>query len=136
ELVKNKISLRDELEECPLVFGDQVQLQQVVLNLLINGIEAMSSVTTRPRTLSIRSKRLGADRVQVSVQDGGCGFDPQQVERLFETFFTTKPNGLGMGLAISRTIIEAHGGKLSAIANPEHGATFQFELPAADGSES
>ena len=135
ELAKNKVSLRDELGDCPPVFGDPVQLQQVVLNLLVNGIEAMSDVTARPRTLCIRSRRLVADRVQVSVQDCGCGFDPQGSERLFETFFTTKPNGVGMGLSISRTIIESHGGKLSAIANADHGATFTFELPIADGSE-
>lgn len=135
ELAKNRILVSDELGDCPPVFGDPVQLQQVVLNLAINGIEAMSDITTRPRTLSIRSYRLGANRVQVSVQDCGCGFDPQQAERLFETFFSTKPNGVGMGLSISRTIIEAHGGKLSAIANPDYGATFTFELPIADGSE-
>jgi C4-dicarboxylate-specific signal transduction histidine kinase len=137
ELNKNNIALNAELEEnLPLVFGDSVQLQQVILNLLINGIDAMNETNSRPRTLLVRSETLPQKRVQVLVRDTGCGFDPSQAEQLFETFFTTKPNGIGMGLSISRTIIEAHGGKLTASAAPDSGATFQFDLPIADANET
>jgi len=137
ELIKNKIRLRTELEpELPLVYGDRVQLQQVILNLVVNGIEAMSEVRNRTRELLIKSERVDSERVQVSVRDCGCGLEVDQVDHLFEAFFTTKPGGIGMGLSISRTIIESHGGKLWATANPDYGATFQFALPAADGSES
>ena len=113
----------------PPVLGDRVQLQQVLLNLLINGLEAMQAVTGRPRELWIRSQRPDADTVLVAVQDAGIGLDPQQMARLFDAFFTTKPGGMGMGLAISRTIIEAHGGRLWATPNDGPGATFQFTLP-------
>jgi len=137
ELIKNKIRLRTELEpELPLVYGDRVQLQQVILNLVVNGIEARSEVRNRTRELLIKSDRVDSERVQVSVRDCGCGLEVDQVDHLFEAFFTTKPGGIGMGLSISRTIIESHGGKLWATANPDYGATFQFALPAADGSES
>jgi C4-dicarboxylate-specific signal transduction histidine kinase len=117
----------------PPVLGDRVQLQQVILNLLINGIEAMAAVTERPRELLIRSHQHEGDQVLVAVRDAGIGLDPQQMGRLFDAFFTTKPGGMGMGLAISRTIIEAHGGRLWATPNDGPGATFQFTLPA--GSE-
>jgi C4-dicarboxylate-specific signal transduction histidine kinase len=137
ELAKNKIRLNTELApNLPLVFGDRVQLQQVILNLMVNGIEAMNDVANRPRTLSIKSQKMDSDRVQVSVQDWGCGLEPDQVEHLFEAFFTTKPGGIGMGLSISRTIIESHGGRLWATPNPDQGATFQFTLPISDGSGS
>ena len=114
----------------PLVEGDQVQLQQVVLNLIMNGIESLTQITDRPRTLNIRSKILDPGSVIVSVQDAGAGLDPRSAGRIFENFFTTKTNGLGMGLAISRSIIEAHGGRLWATANAQRGATFHFTLPA------
>ena len=137
ELAKNKIRLNTELApNLPLVFGDRVQLQQVILNLMVNGIEAMNDVANRPRTLSIKSQKMDSDRVQVSVQDWGCGLEPDQVEHLFEAFFTTKPGGIGMGLSISRTIIESHGGRLWATPNADQGATFQFALPISDGSGS
>ena len=136
ELTTNKILLREELKkDLPHVFGDRVQLQQVVMNVMVNAIEAMSDVEDRPRTLVIRSEQVGTDRLQVSVRDCGCGFDRRQAESLFETFFTTKPEGIGMGLSISRTIIETHGGTLGAEANDDHGATFTFVLPI-DGEKS
>jgi C4-dicarboxylate-specific signal transduction histidine kinase len=135
ELAKNKVRLRTELApDLPLVFGDRVQLQQVILNLMVNGIEAMSEVANRARELSIKSQKVDPDRVQVSVQDCGCGLEANQLDHLFEAFFTTKPGGIGMGLSISRTIVESHGGRLWATTNPGHGATFQFALPIAEGN--
>ena len=137
ELVKNKVRLKTELDpDLPLVFGDRVQLQQVILNLMVNGIEAMNDVANRARELAIQSQKVDPGRVQVSVQDCGCGLEPDQVEHLFEAFFTTKPGGIGMGLSISRTIVESHGGRLWATTNPDYGATFQFALPISDGSGS
>lgn len=137
ELVTNKIHLQTELaSKLPFVYGDRVQLQQVILNLVVNGIEAMNEVRNRARELLIKSEKADPDRLQVSVRDCGCGLEQNQVEHLFEAFFTTKPGGIGMGLSISRTIIESHGGRLWATTNPDHGATFQFALPAADGSDS
>jgi signal transduction histidine kinase len=122
--------LRTELSAAlPPVLGDRVQLQQVLINLVINGIDAMQAVTDRPREVRIRSQRHEVDTVLVAVQDAGIGLDPQQMARLFDAFFTTKPGGMGMGLAISRTIIEAHGGRLWAAPNAGPGATFQFILP-------
>jgi signal transduction histidine kinase len=120
----------------PPVLGDRIQLQQVILNLLINGIEAMQPVTGRPREVRIRSQRHEADTVLVAVQDTGIGLDPQQMARLFDAFFTTKPGGMGMGLAISRTIIEAHGGRLWAAPNDGPGTTFQFTLPLHSARQS
>lgn len=137
EIVKQGIGLTQHLDEdCPPVFGDRVQLQQVILNLLLNGIEAMAEVTTRPKDLEVRTGRRGEHRVQIRVADSGCGLNGTDVERLFETFYTTKPDGVGMGLSISRTIIEAHGGTLSATAKSEHGTTFHFELPVCSGDEA
>jgi PAS domain S-box-containing protein len=113
----------------PLVLADRIQLQQVILNLVMNGMEAMASVTDRPRELKIRS-RCEADQVLVAVEDSGVGIDLESVDRLFKAFFTTKPSGMGMGLSICRSIIEAHGGKLWASRNAGAGATFAFTLPA------
>ena len=136
EIVKQAIVLTQRLDEdCPPVFGDRVQLQQVILNLLLNGIEALAGVTTRPKVLDVRTSQSGENRVQVCVSDSGCGLKGADVERLFDTFYSTKPDGIGMGLSISRTIIEAHRGTLSAAANGDHGATFQFELPMTCGDE-
>jgi signal transduction histidine kinase len=106
-----------------------VQLQQVLINLMMNGAEAMVAVDDRPRELVIRSEADDEDRVLVSVQDAGVGLDPRDADRLFTAFFTTKPDGMGMGLSISRSIIEAHGGQLWATPNSTYGATFQFSLP-------
>ena len=129
ELTRNAVSLKMELDTMlPPVFGDRVQLQQVILNLVVNAIEAMSAITGRSRELAIRSERDGRDGVLVTVQDSGPGLPPAQPERIFGAFFTTKPDGLGMGLSISRTIVEAHGGRLWA-ANSGDGAVFQFRLP-------
>jgi signal transduction histidine kinase len=131
EARRNKVSLTANLPAgLPPVLADRVQLQQVVLNLIINGIEAMRSVTDRPRLLLVRTQRDESGLVMVSVQDSGAGIDPQNIDRLFDAFYTTKAEGMGMGLSISRSIIEAHGGKLWAEAFSGHGATLRFTLPA------
>ncbi len=128
---RHRILLRTELApDLPRVGGDRVQLQQVLLNLLLNGIEAMKDVAERPRELLLRSQPDGSGVVLVSVQDTGVGLDPRSVERVFEAFYTTKPEGLGMGLAICRSIVEAHGGRLWAAAHEPHGTVFQFTLPS------
>jgi PAS domain S-box-containing protein len=132
EVLRHGVSLRAELApELPPVMGDRVQLQQVVLNLVMNGIEAMVVVENRPRELSIRSGRQKDGQVVVAVQDSGVGLGSGGVERLFDAFFTTKANGMGLGLSIARSIVEAHGGRLWAAANAEFGATFQLSLPPA-----
>jgi C4-dicarboxylate-specific signal transduction histidine kinase len=129
EVRRNKVALRMELAaDLPSVMGDRVQLQQVVVNLILNAIEAMSIVEDRERDLVIRTQRGEGDEVRVSVQDSGIGFDPQSAERIFDAFHTTKPGGLGMGLSISRSIVESHGGRLWAVSNDGPGATFQFTL--------
>ena len=111
------------------VTGDRVQLQQVILNLLLNASDAMSGVDDRPRQLVIRTERDEGDRVRLSVQDAGVGFDPQSVDRLFEAFYTTKSSGMGIGLSVSRSIIESHHGRLWAAPNDGPGATFSFSIP-------
>jgi len=131
ELQRNRVVLRTQLsDDLPPATGDRVQLQQVILNLVRNASDAMSGVDDRPRELQIRTERDEGDRVRLAVQDAGVGFDPRHTDRLFSAFFTTKPGGMGMGLSISRSIIEGHGGRLWATPNPTHGATFQFTLPA------
>ncbi len=128
EAVRRGVALRLELAEAvPPVFGDRIQLQQVILNLVMNGIEAMASVTGRPREVLISSCRHESDKVLVAVQDSGVGIGEQSLDKIFDAFYTTKPQGMGMGLAISRSIIEDHGGRLWAEANGS-GATFQFTL--------
>jgi len=130
EVLRHRVSLRVELAPAlPRVLADRVQLQQVIINFVMNGIEAMASVEDRPRELVVRSGPHGGDEVRVAVQDAGVGIDPTNVDQLFGAFFTTKPGGMGMGLSISRSIIEGHGGRLWATPNPNHGATFQFALP-------
>ncbi len=130
ELVSHRVSLRMELAPAlPMILGDRVQLQQVIINLVMNGIEAMQSVTDRPRELVIRSSRDETHQVLVSVTDCGVGISAENADRLFNAFFTTKPSGMGMGLSICRSIVEAHGGRLSASCNEGPGATFQFVLP-------
>ena len=129
EVRRNKVALRMELAaDLPPVMGDRVQLQQVVVNLILNGIEAMNAVEDRERYLVIRTQRGEGDEVCVAVQDSGIGLDPKNVERIFDAFHTTKPDGLGMGLSISRSIVESHGGRLWAVSNDGPGATFQFTL--------
>src|SRR6476619_3830527 len=131
ELVSHRVSLRMEVANAlPVVPADRVELQQVVINLVMNGIEAMQSVTDRPRELLIRSLQDETQQVLVSVTDCGVGISAENADRLFKAFFTTKTNGMGMGLSICRSIIEAHGGRLWATANVPHGATFQCTLPA------
>jgi CheY-like chemotaxis protein/anti-sigma regulatory factor (Ser/Thr protein kinase) len=114
------------------VRGDRVQLQQVVLNLILNAVQAMSSVDNTPRELSISTERTGADEVLVAVRDSGPGIDPEHLERVFDSFYTTTPSGMGLGLSICRSIVDAHGGQLWAAANEPKGAVFQFWLPAAN----
>ena len=125
--IKLELNLEEKL---PAVLGDSVQLQQVVLNLIVNATEAMGDVKTRSRRLEISVKSMPEKMVCVAVRDNGCGLDESRVGSLFETFVTTKSNGIGMGLPISRAIVEAHGGRLVAAANKGFGATFAFELPA------
>ena len=131
EMLNQRVSLRTELASAlPPVLGDRVQLQQVVINLVMNALEAMAPVTDRPRDMLIRSQRDDSNEVLVAVQDSGTGIDSENSERLFNAFFTTKPTGMGMGLSICRSIIAAHGGRLWVSPNAEHGATFQFTLPS------
>lgn len=115
--------------DLPLVPGDRVQLQQVILNLIVNGLEAIAKSKDGERELTVSSSQDEENNVSVAVSDSGEGLDPANVERVFDAFFTTKPDGMGMGLAISRTIIEAHGGKLWAGANSPKGTVFTFTLP-------
>jgi PAS domain S-box-containing protein len=130
ELHSRSVSLVHDLSaKLPPVLADRVQLQQVIINLIMNGIESMGAVTNRPRTMLLRSDRDAGGNVIVELQDSGVGIDPERVDRLFEPFFTTKHNGLGMGLSISRSIVEAHGGRLTATSDGKTGATFRFTLP-------
>jgi len=130
EIRRSKVALRMEMaRDLPFVMGDRVQLQQVVMNLILNGIEAMSTLEERNRELLIRTQSSAGDEVLVAVRDSGIGLDPRSTERIFDAFQTTKPGGLGMGLKISRSIVEWHGGRLWAVPNDDRGATFQFTLP-------
>jgi len=130
ELQRSRVMLRAELgDDLPPVTGDRVQLQQVILNLLLNAADAMRGVDDRPRQVVIRTARDDGDRVRLTVQDAGVGFDPHEVDRLFEAFYTTKRGGMGIGLSVSRSIIESHHGRLWAAPHEGPGATFAFSLP-------
>jgi PAS domain S-box-containing protein len=129
---KTGVSVRTRLAaDLNSVWGDRVQLQQVVLNLVLNAVEAMSSVKERARMLLIRAEQMGDGGILVAVHDSGPGIDPEHLQRVFKPFYTTKDSGVGMGLSICRSIIDAHGGRLWAEANQPWGAVFQFTLPAA-----
>jgi PAS domain S-box-containing protein len=151
ELQRNRVSLQTQLaSDLPLISGDRIQLQQVLFNLLMNAIEAMSGVEERPRELWVSSEKVtgisgeseksqledkalaAAEWMLIAVRDSGPGLDTKSLDRLFDAFYTTKPHGIGMGLAISRSIIEAHGGQLWATASGSRGAVFQFRLPIRD----
>jgi PAS domain S-box-containing protein len=130
EMVRNSVRLRLEFaDDLPRVPGDRIQLQQVLLNLIVNAVEAMLTIEDRQRALLIATDLFDNTGVRVAVSDNGPGIDPQTADHLFDAFSTTKPQGMGMGLAISRSIIQAHGGRLWTEANDEFGATFQFTLP-------
>jgi C4-dicarboxylate-specific signal transduction histidine kinase len=132
ELQRSGVVLRVAFaDQLPAVTGDRVQLQQVILNLLLNASEAMSGVEHRPRQLVIRTERDGDSDVRLTVQDAGSGFEPQAVNSLFEAFYTTKAGGMGIGLSVSRSIIESHHGRIWASPNDGPGATFAFAIPCA-----
>ena len=136
EAIKHAVAVRTELADgLTIIPGDRVQLQQVILNLIINAVEAMSGTANGPRELRIGTEQ-GSDAVLVAVRDSGPGLAPEALDRLFDSFYTTKPNGLGLGLSICRSIIEAHGGRLWASANVPSGAVFQFTLPVGADSPS
>jgi signal transduction histidine kinase len=135
DLQRNRVTLRLELaEELPPVTGDRIQLQQVILNLLRNASDAMADIDERPRDLLIRTLREGHDGVRLSVQDTGIGVPLQDLQKLFEAFYTTKSGGMGIGLSVSRSIIERHHGRLWAEANDGPGATFSFSIPCGPQS--
>jgi signal transduction histidine kinase len=131
EVFNHGVSLQLELAPAlPPVLGDRVQLQQAIMNLLVNAIQAMAAVTDRPRELFVRTHRPEGEQVFIEVRDTGIGIDPENLKQLFNAFFSTKPNGMGMGLSICRSIIEAHGGRIWASRNDGPGATFHVTLPA------
>jgi C4-dicarboxylate-specific signal transduction histidine kinase len=139
EVHRNRVALRTELfSNLPPISGDRVQLQQVVLNLIMNAVEALNEVSEGPRELLVGTGKNGSNGVFVAVSDSGPGLNAELISRIFDAFYTSKSHGLGMGLAISRSIIEAHGGRLWATSNVPRGAVFQFSLPAsaADASSS
>ncbi len=130
EALGHRVSLRLDLAPTlPAVLGDRVQLQQVIINLMVNGIEAMATVTDRSPELVVRSQLDDSGHVLVAVEDSGVGIDPENAKRLFNAFFTTKPSGMGMGLSICRSIIENHGGRLWVSPRTPHGTTFRFTIP-------
>ena len=130
EARRNHVEIKEQLsDDLPRVRGDRVQLQQVILNLVVNGLETIAKNQDGVRELTVRTERVGDTMVNVAVRDTGQGLDATQIERVFDAFYTTKTDGMGMGLAISRTIIESHGGRLWATANSPKGAVFQFSLP-------
>ena len=134
-IAKNEVSVQTRLTEgLAPVDGDRVQLQQVILNLVLNAAEAMSAVDEGARDLLISTGQSRTNGVLVAVRDSGPGIDPKHIERVFDAFYTTKSSGVGMGLSICRSIIDAHGGRLWADANEPRGAAFQFSLPSPERS--
>jgi signal transduction histidine kinase len=132
-IIKNGVSVQTRLTEgLSDVQADRVQLQQVVLNLIFNAVEAMGPIEEGVRELSITTKQHEAGGVLVAVRDSGPGIDPERLDRVFDAFYTTKSSGVGMGLSICRSIIDAHGGRLWADMNASRGAVFRFTLPGAD----
>ena len=132
ELQRNRVILRPELaDDLPLAAGDRVQLQQVILNLVRNASDAMGTVNDRPRQLLIKTETDEDDQVRLSVQDVGIGFDPEVMNKLFDAFYTTKSDGMGIGLSVCRSIIASHHGRLWAALNEGPGATFSFSIPRA-----
>jgi signal transduction histidine kinase len=130
ELQRGRVSVQVELgDDLPPVEGDRVQLQQVIMNLILNASDAMSGVEDRPRHLLIRTERDDDGQVRLTVRDSGVGFDAKTAEKLFDAFYTTKGGGMGIGLAISRSIVESHHGRLWAQPNDGPGATFAFSIP-------
>jgi signal transduction histidine kinase len=135
ELQRHRVIVQSELaEDLPKITGDRIQLQQVILNLLRNASDAMIGVDDRPRQLVVRTEREDGDRVRVIVRDTGVGVDRESMDKLFDAFFTTKTGGMGIGLSISRSIVERHHGRLWAEPNDGPGATFSFSIPCAAGS--
>jgi C4-dicarboxylate-specific signal transduction histidine kinase len=131
EALKNGVSVESQLaKDLPIIAGDRVQLQQVVLNLILNALQAMGAVSEGARKVTITTRQIELNDLYVGVQDTGPGLSPETFSRLFEPFYTTKPNGMGMGLTICRSIIEAHGGRLWVSACEPRGALFQFAIPA------
>jgi len=132
ELQRHDLLLETELAaDLEPVLGDRGQMQQVILNLIVNGIEAMTAGMHRPRMLRVSSEMAGPGNVLIAVADTGMGLDPTKADHIFDTFFTTKPEGMGMGLAICRSIVETHGGRLWASPNSPRGSIFQFTVPVA-----
>ncbi|MFZ0295891.1 MAG: ATP-binding protein, partial [Candidatus Sulfotelmatobacter sp.] len=130
ELQRMGVTLRCDLaDDLPPIVGDRIQLQQVVLNLLRNAADAMRTTDDRPREMLIRTERDGDNQVRLSVKDSGVGFTPQTADKIFEAFYTTKTGGMGIGLSVSRSIVESHQGRLWATANDGPGATFLFVIP-------
>jgi signal transduction histidine kinase len=130
QIQRRNVELRTELAaDLPSIAGDAVQLQQVVLNLVLNAIQAMDGQEEHSKKLTLVSRREGPHDIVISVRDSGEGIAAHQLDQLFQPFFTTKPGGIGMGLAICRSIVEAHGGRIWATSNVNHGADFQFSLP-------
>jgi C4-dicarboxylate-specific signal transduction histidine kinase len=135
ELNRNRVVLHIDLaEDLPEISGDRIQLQQVILNLLLNAAEAMAEVNDRHRTLLIQTRLHSDNTVRLSVKDVGVGVDEQAIERVFDTFYTSKANGMGVGLSVSRSIIESHKGRLWAAVNDGPGATFSFSIPCSPGA--
>ena len=135
DLQRKGTQLRPELaNDLPVVVGDRIQLQQVILNLLTNAADAMLAVDDRPREIHIKTELDAEDLVRVTVRDSGVGFDSRDADKLFEAFFSTKSHGMGIGLSVSRSIIESHHGRIWAVTNEGPGATFAFAIPRSSAS--